>query len=81
MLVFGVEVPDLDEDCGTPVDVLCIIKCLKAEGDDSSDGYPYRLVTRSSRTLGLFGCRRSRSTMNSMSAMTVTEFRHHGHTR
>jgi hypothetical protein len=47
--VFGVEVPDLDDDCGTPVDVLCVIKCLKPDGDDSGDGYPYRLVTRSSR--------------------------------
>jgi hypothetical protein len=47
--VFGVEVPDLDADFGQPVDVLCVIKCLKPEGDTSSDGYPYRLVVRSSR--------------------------------
>ena len=45
--VFGLELPDLAPELGTPVDVLCVIKCLKPEGDTSGGGYPYRLVTRS----------------------------------
>jgi hypothetical protein len=47
--VFGVDVPELEPDFGTPVDVLCVIKCLKPEGDTSGNAYPYRLVVRSSR--------------------------------
>lgn len=47
--VFGCEVPDLDPEDGTPVDVLCVIKVLKPEGDKSGNGFPYRLVVRSTR--------------------------------
>ncbi len=45
--VFGVELPDLEPELGMPVEVLVIIKCLKAEDDNSGD-CSYRLVTRSS---------------------------------
>lgn len=46
--VFGVEVPDLEPELGTPVEVLVIIKCLRNEDDISGGDCAYRLVTRSS---------------------------------
>lgn len=48
MEVFGVEVPDLEPELGTPIDVLVIVKCLKQEDDLSSGDCTYRLVSRSS---------------------------------
>jgi hypothetical protein len=46
--IFGVTVPDLDPELGTPVEVLCIIKCLRNENDTAGGDCTYRLVTRSS---------------------------------
>ncbi len=48
MEIFGVEIPDLEPELGKPVEVLCIIKCLKNEDDLGSGDCTYRLVTRSS---------------------------------
>jgi hypothetical protein len=45
--VFGCEVGDIAPEDGTPVEVLCIVKVLKPEGDSSGGGFPYRLVIRS----------------------------------
>lgn len=46
--VFGVEIPDLEPELGTPVDVLVIVKCLRHENDTSEGNGTYRLVIRSS---------------------------------
>jgi len=46
--VFGCEVPDLEPELETPVDVLIVIKCLKDVNDTGSGDCAYRLVTRSS---------------------------------
>ncbi len=46
--IFGVEIPDLEPELGIPVEVLCIIKCLRSEDDSGGGDCAYRLVTRSS---------------------------------
>jgi hypothetical protein len=48
MKIFGVDVPDLEPELGTPIDVLVIAKLLKNDDDPSTGNCAYRLVTRSS---------------------------------
>lgn len=43
---FGLQVGDVPEG-HTPVDVLCIVKCLKPEAEAEADGFPYQLLIRS----------------------------------
>jgi hypothetical protein len=50
--VFGIEVPDLDEDDGTPVEVLLVVKCLKPEPDTRAENAcPYQIRIRRSAHL------------------------------
>lgn len=46
--IFGISVPDLEPELGTPVEVLCIIKMLRNE-DDTKGDCAYRLVARASQ--------------------------------
>jgi hypothetical protein len=48
MEILGVELPDWDDELGTPIDILMVVKALKGESDPSSGSCAYRLVIRSS---------------------------------